>query len=171
MIDDQSLIPHEKVPKGTKSILGHEMAEETRFSFSTPTLSVVRQIVTEGPTSKLIFVQFDQRIDPEAIFSLTKISPAAPRRLATAADDAFFEAEQKHFSGKGLPTFFSALQTSRSNAPEGRWICFHLQDLRPATDFALEMGPGLVSLLFSIFSIFSSRSFLFLFLFHDSDPC
>ena len=145
MIDDQSLIPLEKVPKGTKSILGHEMAEETRFAFSTPTLSVVRQIVTEGPTSKLIFVQFDQRIDPQAILERTYLRPPAPICLATASDDAFFEAEQKHFSRKGLSTLFSSLQSSRSNAPEGRWVCFHLQDLKPATKYQLRLGPDLVS--------------------------
>jgi len=93
------------VPLGTESASGDALAEEVRFTFTTPPPSLVRRHPEGGPQAlePVIFLGFDQRVDAEAMLSHLQLdlrgSDSPGLRLATddeveADDSARYLAEQ-----------------------------------------------------------------------------
>ena len=86
-----------EIPKGTRSATGGTLADAVRWTFETPP-PMLLQSYPQGGTQRrdtLVFMRFDQRVDPAAILSATTMksgSKATPARLATpdeiAADES-----------------------------------------------------------------------------------
>jgi hypothetical protein len=78
------------IPAGTESAVGGVLAETVTWSFSTPTPTVVTTYPTFGPQSRepLLFVAFDQRIDPQAVLpTITASAGGQPFALRLATQD------------------------------------------------------------------------------------
>ncbi|MGH9826160.1 MAG: Ig-like domain-containing protein, partial [Blastocatellia bacterium] len=65
-----------EVPAGTKSALGNPLDKTVTWTFSTPPPQVKQTYPGRGPQTRdpLMFVSFDQRIDPSAVLATTKIT-------------------------------------------------------------------------------------------------
>jgi hypothetical protein len=128
------------VPAGTRSATGATLGAATTWSFSTPPPKVMAKY-PEGGTHRrdaLMFVAFDQRINPEEVLRTIKVRAvggAVPRlRLAT---DAEIEAEP---TVKGLA----------AASVKGRWLAFRAvnaegreaQALPGNTAVVVSVGPG-----------------------------
>jgi alpha-2-macroglobulin len=88
------------VPAGTQSATGAKLERELRFEFATPAPRVVARHPIDGPQrlDPLIFLAFDQRVDPARVAETTSLLVSEKRyrvRVATAdeiaADAAVFE--------------------------------------------------------------------------------
>jgi alpha-2-macroglobulin len=82
-----------EIPAGTKSTSGGTLASTKRWTFSTPLLEVKSRYPydddDEQPRDPLIFIEFDQRIDPVAALKFITLSSKDrewPLRLATAEE-------------------------------------------------------------------------------------
>ena len=114
------------IPAGTKSILGNPLDKETKFIFKTPTV----RLLSHGPSGTgqrrdpLIWLNFDQKIDPEAVLRTLKVTAGGSvvaARLAT-------EVEQKALG--------------KHETPE-RWLMVKPTQLLPRdTDINVTLGPG-----------------------------
>src|SRR5690606_2330521 len=84
-----------RVPAGTKSATGKELKKDVVWSFSTPAPTVKTQIPNQysGPQRRdqLIYIGFDQAIDPAAVLAKISVTGAGRTlrtRLATAEEVA-----------------------------------------------------------------------------------
>src|SRR5262249_31406652 len=80
-----------EVPKDTRSATGGSLAANKTWRFSTPPPQVKQFYPQSGPTTRdpLMFVEFDQRIDPEAVLKTIKLRSGRDQhglRLATKAE-------------------------------------------------------------------------------------
>ena len=82
-----------EIPAGTKSTNGGTLSSTKRWTFSTSLLEVKSRYPDddddEQPRDPLIFIEFDQRIDPAAalkFISLSSNNHEWPLRLATAEE-------------------------------------------------------------------------------------
>ncbi len=105
------------VPAGTKSANGERIAKPATWNFSTPPLNI-KKSYPEGTSNRrdaLMFVEFDQRIDPAAVLRYTRVKAGTkelPTRLATASE---VEADE-------------ALRDLVKAAPKDRWLAFRAVD-------------------------------------------
>ncbi|HEX8073095.1 MAG TPA: alpha-2-macroglobulin family protein [Pyrinomonadaceae bacterium] len=82
------------VPAGTRDALGHTLAAARTFRFATPP-PTLRESYPAGegrPRAALIFLGFDQRVEPARVLEHLQLRPAARLRLATDAESAADEA-------------------------------------------------------------------------------
>jgi alpha-2-macroglobulin len=82
-----------EIPVGTKSINGGTLAAAKRWTFSTPPLQIKTKYPTGAPHPRdpVIFIEFDQRIDPQALLKYIELrtsNRATKLRLATAEEVA-----------------------------------------------------------------------------------
>ncbi len=120
------------VPAGTASAAGGRLAAEVSFSFTTPPPQATIKHPTDGPTEldPLLFVAFDQRIDPAAVLETIKLTAGAQTlrlQLATAEEVA------------------ADLQVKQmaEQAQAGYWLAFRaMEPLPPDTRIVVEVGPG-----------------------------
>ncbi|MCA9706689.1 MAG: hypothetical protein KDK70_12630 [Myxococcales bacterium] len=121
------------MPKGTRSALGTTLGKAQRWSFTTPTPTLVTSYPHDQPTRRqpLVFVAFDQRVDPKAVAPTitlrTRKKKGLPVRLARpeeiAADDT--------------------VQQLAAQAEDGRWVAFvPVSPLPPDHPITVEVGPG-----------------------------
>ena len=80
-----------KVPAGTKSANGQTLAKDVVWKFTTPPPKVETMIPNGQVTRRdtLMFISFDQEINPEAVLRTIKVSGSGkilPTRLATQAE-------------------------------------------------------------------------------------
>ena len=121
-----------EVAAGTTSATGGALAEAVTWQFRTPAPTVLRTYpsVSPQPRDPLLFISFDQRIEPAAV--LATITAAAggrqfPLRLATAAEVA---------ADKDASDY-------ATQAQEGRWLAFRSDELFPPdTTVTVNIGPG-----------------------------
>jgi hypothetical protein len=99
-----------EIPAGTKSAIGGTLKESKAWSFATPPASIKRSHPQgdSQPRDPIFFIEFDQRIDPEAVLSKIRIlsgsaswgarlasrqeiesDPAASRMVKTANKDCW----------------------------------------------------------------------------------
>ena len=124
-----------KVPVGTASVNGAELAEEVAFTFTTPAVNVIDLAgVSDSTRLDPVFVAtFDQRVDADSIVELIDFESGDVDavRLAT---DAEIEADAD-----------VARRIERSL--DGRSIAFVPTDtLEPDTSISIRIGPNLPSL-------------------------
>lgn len=121
-----------EIPAGTQSANGGELAEAVTWTFRTPPPVMARTHPSFGPqpTDPLIFISFDQQIDPDAV--LETISVTANReeyavRLATEEEIA-------------ADTTVSNLA---KRALDARWLVLRAEEEFPtATTVTVNIGPN-----------------------------
>jgi len=98
------------IPAGTESATGDRLGQALGFAFSTPPLSLEQTYPTHGPVGlePVIFVAFDQRVDPRALLPFLKLTGGGTYPLRLASDEEI-EAD-------------SGARSLRAHAQEGRWI-------------------------------------------------
>jgi hypothetical protein len=110
------------IPAGTKSALGNTLRETKTFSFATPPPQLENSY-PEGDSNardSLIFLQFDQRIEPAQVLQHLKLLPAAgAARLRLAQPDEI--------------AANVAVSELVKRAPEGRWLVLRAVDANGAT--------------------------------------
>lgn len=119
------------VPAGTKSQTGGVLANAVEWTFTTPTVKLISRYPDgiSQPQNPLIFLGFDQRIDPAAVLktvTLTAAGKPIATRISTEAD------------WKTNPT----ISRLSKNAQEGRWMVFQPVEALPLdTDIFITVGP------------------------------
>ena len=120
------------VPAGTRSASGAILASEKSWGFTTPPPIVKTTYPSADgthPRDALMFVEFDQRIDPAAVLRAIRVTSDGrnlPTRLAT--DDEVKQAIERDKDGT----------RALANAVKGRWLAFRAIDAKSGkTDLAL----------------------------------
>jgi alpha-2-macroglobulin len=116
------------VPAATRSASGSSLAAGKSWNFATPPPTVIR---TSPPTREtqtrdpLMFVEFDQRIDPEAVLKTIKIRAGAFSSSARLAgnDEIRAHDDTRQLVAKAVP---------------GRWLAFRAENPNP------EHSPGVL---------------------------
>ncbi len=106
------------VPAGTASANGDKLKDALEFAFSTPPPTIVADFPEYGPRGlePVIFVEFDQRVEPAAVAETTRLNytgHSEPLRLATA-DEIAADADARELVGKATEGRYVAL---RADAP------------------------------------------------------
>jgi uncharacterized protein YfaS (alpha-2-macroglobulin family) len=120
------------VPAGTKSATGGVLAEEVRWTFSTPPPRLIASYPTSSPQplSPVFLVIFDQRIDPDAVLKTIQVTAGgspAPIRLATAGELAADKDASR----------------AAADAGESRWLAFVAEEPLPSdAAVSVAIGPG-----------------------------
>lgn len=120
------------IPAGTKSATGSELAKEVRWSFRTPPPTLQTRYPTGGPQrlDPLMFVSFDQRIDPAAVLETIHVTAGGesfPVRMAT---------EEEIQADKTMSRIIAGAQ-------EGRWVAFRATRAFPSnTTVTVNVGPN-----------------------------
>ncbi|MBI4511517.1 MAG: hypothetical protein HY698_17925, partial [Deltaproteobacteria bacterium] len=122
---------HVEVPSGTKSELGGVLAAAERWSFSTPPPTVKEFFPSSGPARRdpLLFVSFDQKIDPAAVLATIRLVAGASSPSLRMATPEEIRADEK-------------VRVLVDEAEEGRWLAFRAQGLLPAdASVKVVIGP------------------------------
>ncbi|MBC7236434.1 MAG: hypothetical protein H5T69_11390, partial [Chloroflexi bacterium] len=120
------------VPAGTRSETGGTLAEEVRWQFRTPPPQVQASYPTGGPHVRepLLFVAFDQRIDPDAVLSTVTVRAAGKTYALRLAEAAEVERDE-------------TVRRMAESAGESRWLAFRAIEPFPAnTTITIDVGPG-----------------------------
>lgn len=124
------------IPAGTKSATNGTLAAAKTVTFQTPTVQLIDHLPNDGvpqPRQPLIWLAFDQRIDPDAVMKTITLDAGGKKyavRLATDAEVAK-ESELKW----------------RRDIPKDRTIALKPAELLPtATAVNVQIGPGTPSL-------------------------
>ncbi|WP_420641997.1 alpha-2-macroglobulin family protein [Candidatus Leptofilum sp.] len=125
-----------EIPAGTTSATGNALAETVRWTFSTPPVQMMNHYPAEyepQPLEPIIFVTFDQLIEPEAILAVTRLTAAGDSeaiRLATEAEIAADESVSRRIE----------------SARDGRWVAFRAErPLPPDSEINVTVGPNIPS--------------------------
>ena len=120
------------VPAGTKSESGSVLATAVTWKFTTPAPIVVSKYPQDipQPLQPLIFIGFDQRIDPAAVLKTIQLYAANNSyELRLATDDEISEDTQ--------------ISRFVENAQQGRWLVFKALKPFPAdSSVSITVGPG-----------------------------
>jgi len=120
------------VPAGTRSATGGTLAQEVRWTFSTPPPRMLASYPYGGPQplEPLFLVTFDQRIDPPAVLESIEVTANGsnvPLQLATSDQVAADKAAARLAKDTG----------------EGRWLAFVAKEPLPAdAAIVVAIGPG-----------------------------
>ena len=129
-----------EIPAGTRSATGGTLAEAKTWTFATPAPRIKQSHPTSSPQRRdpLLFVAFDQRVDPAAVLPTIRLKAAGesyPVRALTEAEIA------------GNATIKNLIDSADKNEQSGRYVAFRADALLPAdTKIAVEVGPGTPSL-------------------------
>jgi uncharacterized protein YfaS (alpha-2-macroglobulin family) len=121
-----------EIPAGTQSAVGGVLAEAVTFTFTTPPPTLVNYYPTSGPhpLDPIIFMAFDQRVDPAAVLATTQVtadgSPISVR-LATGEEIA---------ADENINYYAEA-------AEDGRWLALRATEPLPQdSQILVSIGPG-----------------------------
>jgi uncharacterized protein YfaS (alpha-2-macroglobulin family) len=122
------------IPAGTRSMSGGILTEAVEWTFTTPPVQVVEKYPDNHdqpqPLDALIFIAFDQRIDPVEVLDTVEVFAGPKLVEVKLAEEADIKAHQE----------ISHLVKS---FPEGRWLAFKPSESLPAdTDISVKIGPG-----------------------------
>jgi uncharacterized protein YfaS (alpha-2-macroglobulin family) len=121
-----------EIPAGTTSATGGELAETVIFTFTTPPPALEYTYPTGGPhpTDPLLFIRFDQAIQPDAVLETINVTAGGqefPVRLATQEELSVSQ----------------QVQSLIRNSNEERWIAFRSEQPFPTdTTVTVNVGPG-----------------------------
>jgi len=133
-----------EIPAGTKSATGAVLAVTTHWKFTTPPPQVKSSYPSGGPTLRdpLMFVEFDQRIDPAAVVPTIRVSSGDRDWRARLATSEEVEAEE-------------IVRRLAGAASRDRWLAFRVVDsnnadspgpLPAGSQIDVTIGPGTPSL-------------------------
>ena len=122
------------VPAGTRSQNGGQTDSDVTWTFTTPPPTIKQKYPENDSQSNardtLMFIEFDQRIDPAAVLSNIKVradETEIPTRLATKEE---IEADL-------------TLKDRTQNAEKDRWLVFRAVDQTGATKLALPLDKNI----------------------------
>ncbi len=120
------------VPSGTTSAIGGVLAESVQWTFTTPPPQITNKYPSDIPQPRepLIFIHFDQRIEPRAVLTTIQLSASGDpiaTRLATANEIIANE------------TVNQLVERAKTD----RYLVFRPQEPLPTdTTFSVHVGPG-----------------------------
>ncbi len=121
-----------EIPAGTRSATGGELAEPVVFTFTTPAPRLEYTFPVGGPqpTDPLLFIRFDQAIDPAAVLETIHVTASGepyPVRLANQTELA---------ASRQVQGLIAA-------SDEARWLAFRSETPFPNdTTVTVNVGPG-----------------------------
>ncbi|NLF49761.1 MAG: hypothetical protein GX577_01365, partial [Leptolinea sp.] len=119
------------VPAGTKSQSGASLQEQVQWKFSTPPVKLLSGYpdgITQ-PRDPLIFLEFDQRIDPQAVLNTINLSVQGKPVAARLSTDSDIESNPK-------------IKYRVKNSLEGRYMVIQPVELLPlASKISVLIGP------------------------------
>lgn len=121
-----------EIPAGTQSATGGELAEAVTWSFRTPPPVMQRSYPNYGPqrTDPLIFVSFDQQIDPAAVLETVTVTAGREEYAVRLATDEEIAAD-------------TTLSNLIKNTLENRWLAFRAAEEFPTeTTVTVNIGPN-----------------------------
>jgi alpha-2-macroglobulin len=121
-----------EVPAGTASATAGRLPEAKRWSFATPAPKLERSFPGGGrqPLDPLLFLAFDQKVDPEAVLRTVTVRAGGGQRAVRLASAQEVKAS-------------AAVSALAEAAEAGRWLALRLQEpLAPATAVTVTVGPG-----------------------------
>jgi alpha-2-macroglobulin len=120
------------VPTRTKSVSGGLLAKAVSWTFSTPP-PFVRMFYPQNipqPLQPLIFVAFDQRIDPDAVLKTIQVYAGNKQADLVMATSTEIEKDEQ-------------VSQYVKNAQDGRWLVFKgLYPFPADTSISVTIGPG-----------------------------
>jgi uncharacterized protein YfaS (alpha-2-macroglobulin family) len=121
-----------RVPAGVKSASGAALDKSVEWTFTTPPVKLVSRYPEEipQPAQPVIFMSFDQRIDPQAVLKTVALKAGGKAAALRLASDAEVKADKP-------------ISSLVKNTVEGRWMAVTPQEPLPldsAVDVAV--GPG-----------------------------
>ncbi|MBN1145962.1 MAG: hypothetical protein JXA78_01800 [Anaerolineales bacterium] len=120
------------IPAGTQSVTGGALAEAVTWSFSTPPPKITSSYPYDipQPLQPLIFIAFDQRIDPAAMLGAIQVSADGKSVSLELVSQADIQADEE-------------VRRLVKNAAEGRWLAFRPRQPLPAdAGVSVVVGPG-----------------------------
>lgn len=121
------------IPAATQSQTGGVLANAVQFNFSTPTVTLVNSYpysYDPQPRDPLFFVQFNQRIDPQAVLETIQVSAGSQNYELRLLNEEEIAAD-------------SRVNYLAGHAQEGRWLAFRATELFPADTYVgVVIGPG-----------------------------
>ena len=115
-----------EIPAGTKSSLGKTLATTKTFTFKTPPPQVTTVYPKSNEVSRnpLIFVSFDQQIDPNAVLQKIKLNGAGKTwKLRLATEDEMLSDEKiKEFTEASPKNFWLAFRAVSENPAEQNFV-------------------------------------------------
>jgi alpha-2-macroglobulin len=121
-----------EVPAGTTSSTGGKLAAAKSWTFTTPAPRLLVSHPSGGPQrlDSLIFIGFDQAIDPDAVSKTTRVEAGGQSIEVARASDAEIEQDE-------------AVTSIVQGAEKGRFLVLRPKaPLAPATDYTVTVGPG-----------------------------
>lgn len=121
------------VPKGTKSAVGTTLAKAQTWTFTTPPPTRLVAYPVDQPTRRqpLVFVSFDQRIDPKAVAATIEVHGRKKSDIAVRL------AKQEEIDADEVVSQLAA------QAEDGRWLAFVPVSPLPADSaVTVSIGPG-----------------------------
>ncbi len=120
------------IPAGTKSVSGGVLAQAVSWTFSTPP-PVVTTFYPQNipqPLQPLMFVAFDQRIDPDAVLKTIQVYAGNKQVDLVLATSSEIEKDQQ-------------ISSYVESAQDSRWLVFKALYPFPAdTSISVTIGPG-----------------------------
>jgi len=120
------------IPAGTKSAVGGILEQDVSWTFRTPPPTLVNYYPTDGPHSldPLIYISFDQMINPDAVMSTIDLLVNGQRQSVRLASESEIEADE-------------IVSRRVENAREGYWLALRATSPFPAdSSVQVTIGPG-----------------------------
>jgi hypothetical protein len=125
------------IPAGTQSATGSKLSDPVEFTFSTPPVQIVNHYPYSGnPQSlePLIFVAFDQRIDPKSVLDTIEVTSDGSRVDVMLATDEDIGANK-------------SVDRLVAKSVKDRWMVFKTKEPLPKDSYInVVIGPGTPSL-------------------------
>ena len=121
-----------EIPAGTKSATGGELAEAVTWTFRTPPPKMEYTYPSAGPQplQPLLFVSFDQQIDPAAVLETVSVTAGGEEYAVQLADDAAVAAD-------------ASVSSLVKRTLTGRWLAFRADKAFPAgATVTVNIGPN-----------------------------
>jgi alpha-2-macroglobulin len=110
-----------RIPAGTQSASGNALAQEVAWTFTTPAPVIASSFPVDVPRAldTLIYIEFDQRIDPAAMLGSIRLSAGSSTPSLRLATQAEVDAD-------------ADIRRMAEQANEGRWMVFRAASPLPA---------------------------------------
>lgn len=122
---------HISVPAGTQSATGGVLADTVSWSFTTPPVKMITSFPNDEaqPLEPVIFIAFDQRIDPAAVLETVRMDAGGQNVSLTLATQADIQGNER-------------VSQLVKYAQDGRWLAFRAKEPLPAdTAISVTVGP------------------------------
>lgn len=121
-----------EIPAGTKAQNGQTLAKATKWTFSTPPITLKTGWPTSPEVSRepLLFAEFDQQVDRDAILGSIELGSATDIVALRHAEPEAIEADEN-------------VRRLSQRAEKGRWLALRpTAKLKPATSYTVCIKPG-----------------------------